>query len=193
MPQAPPIPPYPEHLQPKKPKKKSNKRKPDDPMDVVDDVEPMVGDHGLVDSKEDRAARARLAAQARAVAKAVNKANRARTLEEKRALANDDYWVKSMASLGILEEDEDFFKEGQFDEQLFDEVKNRLMTRELLTMKRLRAATRLLKRVRKYGDQDKSAALPGWHILPGERRIWTNPYAVSGEVAYPLPEGVSTV
>lgn len=55
---------------------------------------------------------------------------------------------------------------------------------------KLRQSGRLLKKLR--SAMAKTPERSGWHILPGQTRIWIDPMSISAEAAYPRGEGFST-
>ena len=87
--------------------------------------------------------------------------------------------------------DEDYFydDEGNFDQGKYDAARDIVKETYEQQMKRLKAATRLLKRLRKDKSRIELPQRPGWQYLPGDRRIWTEPHAVAAEVAYPKTDG----
>ena len=96
-----------------------------------------------------------------------------------------------IADVGALDDDTFYDEDGNFDEEKYDLYRDIVRESYAQQMKRLKASTRLLKRLRKDKTRIELPKLPGWQYLPGDRRIWTDPHAVSAEVAYPKDGFVS--
>ena len=120
-------------------------------------------------------------------------AEKKRLADELRARAKDDERFWDGFGVTDMEVDDDTFydEDGNFDEEKYDLYRDIVRESYAQQMKRLKASTRLLKRLRKDKTRIELPKLPGWQYLPGDRRIWTDPYAVSAEVAYPKDGFVS--
>jgi hypothetical protein len=120
-------------------------------------------------------------------------AEKKRLADELRARAKDDERFWDGFGVTDMDVDDDTFydEDGNFDEEKYDLYRDIVRESYAQQMKRLKASTRLLKRLRKDKTRIELPKLPGWQYLPGDRRIWTDPYAVSAEVAYPKDGFVS--
>ena len=135
--------------------------------DAIDKLGGMLGQMDTDDPEEQRAAAERIKEQIK---------------------QQEDFWD----GFGVVEMDLDFTNDdGEFDQGKYDAFRDIVAESYAQQMKRLKASTRLLKRLRKDKTRIELPKLPGWQYLPGDRRIWTDPYAVSAEVAYPKDGFVS--
>ena len=135
--------------------------------DAIDKLGGMLGQMDTDDPEEQRAAAERIKEQIK---------------------QQEDFWD----GFGVVEMDLDFTNDdGEFDQGKYDAFRDIVAESYAQQMKRLKASTRLLKRLRKDKTRIELPKLPGWQYLPGDRRIWTDPHAVSAEVAYPKDGFVS--
>eukprot|EP01046_Picozoa_sp_COSAG06_P046838 COSAG06_NODE_6700_length_2820_cov_17.488056_2_plen_385_part_00 len=99
----------------------------------------------------------------------------------------DGYGVEDMQ----ISEDYFYDDDGTWNQGKYDAARDIVKETYAQQMKRLKAASRLLKRLRKDKTRMELPVLPGWQFLPGDRRIWTDPQAVPAEIAYPKDGYVS--
>ena len=115
--------------------------------DAIDKLADMLGQMDTDDPEEQRAAAERIKEQIK---------------------QQEDFWD----GFGVVEMDLEFTNEdGEFDQGKYDAFRDIIKESYAQQMKRLKASTRLLKRLRKDKTRIELPKLPGWQYLPGDRRI----------------------